>query len=201
MFSRFIEERSFLSSGTMNQTALIHENLHHNYSLAFFDECCKRVQQSIENNEQQSFSLLETSSTRKDFLTEKTTLILPDFVDSNSPSTTHQSAQGLTNGNRIHSQTNADNNHLRLPQDATGSTGIPMKLIPNSPMVKRSKYERDKCQKVRSSLDIDETIEIYLKTKSLVLFRLLEKIKQNQRNGLIAFCLMFIPFGLCIYQQ
>ncbi|CAF1357891.1 unnamed protein product, partial [Rotaria sordida] len=43
MFSRFIEERSFLSSSTLNQVTLINDNLHHNYSLAFFDECCTKV--------------------------------------------------------------------------------------------------------------------------------------------------------------
>ena len=149
MFSRFIEERSFLSSSTLNQSALIHENLHHNYSLAFFDECCKRVQQNLENNEQQPFSLLETPGTRKDFLTDKTTVILPDFVDASSPSTTGPTVEGLTNGNRIHSQKNAENNHLRVPPDAPGPGGMSLKLVPNSPMVKRSKYERDKCQKVR----------------------------------------------------
>ena len=156
MFIRFIEERSFLSSSTLNQTSVINDNLHHNYSLAFFDECCRKVQTSIMNNDQQSFSLFDTHDTSMHFLSEKTTLILPDFVDSN-PSTVngHQEtnskdASTILNGNRIHVQQSTESSHLKPVQDQAPSTS--MKLIPNSPMVKRSKYERDKCQKVRTEL-------------------------------------------------
>ena len=62
-FTEFIQERSFLSSSTLDRPISINENLHHNYNLAFFDECCKKVQTRIDNNEQQSFYLLDIHDT------------------------------------------------------------------------------------------------------------------------------------------
>jgi len=145
MFSRFIEERSFLSSSTLNQTTLINDNLHHNYSLAFFDECCAKIQANIANNEPQSVSLLDTQNTTMNFLSEKTTLILPEFIDLN-----HSGINGRTDSmskqNKIHSHEKTETNNLKLPQEQSQISSF--KHIPNSPMVKRSKFERDKCQKV-----------------------------------------------------
>jgi hypothetical protein len=152
MFSRFIEERSFLSSSTLNQSSLINDNLNHNYSLAFFDECCTKVRISIENNDQQLISLLDTSDTTTNFLSEKTTLILPDFLDLN-----HSGINGhndsinkqnklTNNGNKIHSQEKSQIKNLKVHQEQSQITSL--KFIPNSPMVKRSKFERDKCQKI-----------------------------------------------------
>lgn len=195
MFSRFIEERSFLSSSTLNQSNLANENFRHNYSLAFFDECCKRIQQSIENNEQPSFSLLETSSTRKDFLTEKTTLILPDFVESSGSSTVHRSSEGAPNGHRAHSHSLSDNNQLRLPPESMQN--ISMKLVPHSPMVKRSKYEREKCQKVSD----DRHSSFGNQVQRNDVFRSHVKIKPNQLNGPIVCFPMFIRSGSCIYPR
>ena len=152
MFSRFIEERSFLSSSTLNQSSLINDNLHHNYSLAFFDECCTKVKASIENNEQQSFYLLDPSSTTPNFLSEKTTLILPEFIDSNHSGInghddlTTKQTKIIINGNKINSLEKTEINNLKLPQEQSQISSN--KLLPNSPMVKRSKFERDKCQKV-----------------------------------------------------
>ncbi|CAF5123547.1 unnamed protein product [Rotaria sp. Silwood1] len=57
MFSRFIEERSFLSSSTLNQSVLIKDSLHYTYSLACFDECYTKVKANIEYNEQQTVYL------------------------------------------------------------------------------------------------------------------------------------------------
>jgi HD superfamily phosphohydrolase len=151
MFSRFIEERSFLSSSTLNQTSLMNDNLH-NYSLAFFDECCTKVKTSIENNDQQSCSLLDIHDTTTNFLSEKTTLILPEFLDLNHSGinghidSNNKQTKLINNGNRIHSQQENEINNLRLPQEQSQITSI--KHVPNSPMVKRSKFERDKCQKV-----------------------------------------------------
>jgi len=159
MFSRFIEERSFLSSSTLNQSSLINENLHHNYSLAFFDECCTKVQTIMENNEQQPFYLLDINDTRINFLTEKTTLILPDFIDSNHSGINghndlnNKQTKLNTNGNKIHSQVKNEINNLKLHQELPQITS--MKHIPNSPMVKRSKFERDKCQKVIFSKNLN----------------------------------------------
>jgi hypothetical protein len=152
MFSHFIEERSFLSSSTLNQSSIINDNVHHNYSLAFFDDCCTKVKASIENNDQQPFYLLDIHDTMTNSLSEKTTLILPDFIDLNHSGinghndTTNKSNNLIRNGNRIHVQGKDQTNNLKLPQEQGQITSI--KLIPNSPMVKRSKFERDKCQKV-----------------------------------------------------
>ena len=149
MFSRFIEERSFLSSSTLNQATLLNENIHHNYSLVFFDDCCARIQASIKNNKQKTVSLVDTHDTSMNFLSEKTTLILPDFVDMNHSATNGytdpDSKQGkvINNGNKIHSQ---QANNLKIPQEHAQTSS--MKHVPNSPMVKRSKLERDKGQKV-----------------------------------------------------
>lgn len=153
MFSRFIEERSFLSSSTLNQTTLINDNLHRHYSLAFFDECCTKVKASIENNEQQSFYLLDIRDTITDFLSEKTTLILPDFIDSSHSGSnghndsTNKQNKVINNGNKIHDQQKQEINNIKLSQEQGQISS--MKMIPNSPMVKRSKFERDKCQKVK----------------------------------------------------
>jgi HD superfamily phosphohydrolase len=151
MFSRFIEERSFLSSSTLNQSSVMNENLH-NYSLVFFDDCCTKVRESIESNEQQSSHLLDTHNTRTTFLSDKTTLILPDFVDLNhsgvnghNDSITKQN-KTIINGNKINSQEKTGTSHLKLPQEQSQISSI--KHVPNSPMVKRSKFERDNCQKV-----------------------------------------------------
>ncbi|CAF2460586.1 unnamed protein product [Rotaria sp. Silwood2] len=152
MFSRFIEERSFLSSSTLNQSTLINDNLHHNYSLAFFDECCTKVKTSIENNEQQTLYLLDIHDTTTNFLSEKTTLILPEFIESNHSGTNgHNDSISkhnklINNGNKIHGQQKNDITNLKLLQEQSQTSSV--KLIPNSPMVKRSKFERDKCQKV-----------------------------------------------------
>jgi hypothetical protein len=83
MFSSFIQERSLLSSSTINQSTVMNENLHHNYNLAFFDECCTKVRESIESNEQQSAHLLDTHDTTTTSLSDGTTFILPNFVDLN----------------------------------------------------------------------------------------------------------------------
>lgn len=153
MFSRFIEERSFLSSSTLNQSPSINESLHHNYSLAFFDECCSKVRANIENNDPQTLSLLDTHDTATNFSSEKTTLILPEFLDSNHSMVNghtdlnNKSNQLVPNGNRIHSNERNKTNNLNLPQEQSQITS--MKFLPNSPMVKRSKFERDKCQKVK----------------------------------------------------
>ncbi|CAF3448200.1 unnamed protein product [Rotaria sp. Silwood1] len=152
MFSRFIEERSFLSSSTLNQSTLINDNVHHNYSLAFFDECCTKVKTSIENNEQQTLYLLDIHDITTNFLSEKTTLILPDFIDSSHSGTNghndsiNKQNKPNNNGNKIHGQQKTDITNLKLPQEQAQISS--MKLVPNSPMVKRSKFERDKCQKV-----------------------------------------------------
>lgn len=154
MFSRFIEERSFLSSSTLNQSSLLNESIHHNYSLVFFDDCCARVQVSIKSNRQKALSLLDAPNTTKNFLSEKTTLILPDFIEMNHSGTnghgSSNSNQNATanNGNRIHSQ---EATSLRPPQEQPPM--LSMKHVPNSPMVKRSKFERDKCQQVRCAHD------------------------------------------------
>ena len=147
MFIRFIEERSFLSSSTLNQSSLINENLHHNYSLAFFDECCSKIKSSIENNEQPIASLLDIHDTTTNYLSEKTTLILPEFTDLNHSGIVNgyndsKQNKTISNGNKIHSQPKHSTTNLRLPQEQSA------KMIPNSPMVRRSKFERDKCQKV-----------------------------------------------------
>ncbi|CAF1049493.1 unnamed protein product [Rotaria sordida] len=152
MFSRFIEERSFLSSSTLNQVTLINDNLHHNYSLAFFDECCTKVKAIIENNEQQTFYLLDIHDITTNFLSEKTTLILPEFIDSNHSGinghndSINKQSTSINDENKIHGQQKNDIINLKLPQEQTQISS--MKIIPNSPMVKRSKFERDKCQKV-----------------------------------------------------
>ncbi|CAF0994016.1 unnamed protein product [Adineta ricciae] len=149
MFSRFIEERSFLSSSTLNQATLLNENIHHNYSLVFFDDCCARIQASIKNNKQKTVSLVDTHDTTMNFLSEKTTLILPDFVDMNHSATNgctepdSKQSKMINNGNKIHSQ---QANNLKIPQEHAQTSS--MKHVPNSPMVKRSKLERDKCQKI-----------------------------------------------------
>ncbi|CAF1170719.1 unnamed protein product [Rotaria magnacalcarata] len=150
MFSRFIEERSFLSSSTLNQASLVNDNLHHNYSLAFFDECCTKIKAIIENNEPQTFFLFDTHDTIKNVLSEKTTLILPEFLDPHHSGVNvhNDSKQNKTmnNGNRIHPQEKKDLTNLKSQQEQPQTSS--MKHIPNSPMVKRSKFERDKCQKV-----------------------------------------------------
>lgn len=146
MFSRFIEERSFLSSSTLNQSILINEN-HHNYSLVFFDECCSKIRRNIESNDQQLCPLVDSNDMRTNDSSVKTTLILPEFLDGN-----HLSPNGhndlnsktnglLSNGNKLSLQDTPSMNTLRVSQDKG-------KLIPNSPMVKRSRLERDKCQKI-----------------------------------------------------
>jgi hypothetical protein len=147
MFIRFIEERSFLSSSTLNQSSLINENLHHNYSLAFFDECCSKIKSSIENNDQPITSLLDIHDTTTNYLSEKTTLILPEFNDLNHSGIVNgyndsKQNKTISNGNKIHSQPKHSTTNLRLPQEQSA------KMITNSPMVRRSKFERDKCQKV-----------------------------------------------------
>ncbi len=152
MFSRFIEERSFLSSSTLNQSSSITENHLHNYSLAFFDDCCTKVKASIDNNDQQSCHLFDIHDITKNFLREKTTLILPDFVDLNHSGTNghHDSINNqnklTNNGNKIHSQQTNEIQNLKLPQEQAPISSV--KHIPNSPMVKRSKFEKEKCQKV-----------------------------------------------------
>ena len=160
MFIRFIEDRSFLSSSTLNQSSLNNDNLHHNYSLAFFDECCTRVKASIENNEQQTFHLLDSDDTTTSFLSEKTTLILPDFIESNHAEVNghHEVDSRSAHGNRIHSQISDETRNLRVPPEPVQITS--MKLVPNSPMVKRSKFEREKCQKVNlcSRLSLEREI-------------------------------------------
>lgn len=199
MFIRFIEDRSFLSSSTLNQSSLNNDNLDHNYSLAFFDDCCTRVKASIENNEQQTFNLLDPDDTITNFLSEKTTLILPEFIESNHTEVNgHHEVDSRSNslmndGNRISSQISNQTRNLRLPPEPIQITS--MKLVPNSPMVKRSKFEREKCQKVKYLFDID--IFMFLFDVN----RLHEKIKRNQLNGLIVYYRMFILFGSCIYQQ
>lgn len=185
MFIRFIEDRSFLSSSTLNQASLNNDNLHHNYSLAFFDECCSRIKASIENNEQQAFNLLDPEDTTTNFLSEKTTLILPEFIDSNHVEINghHQvdgrSNSSTSNGNQIKRQTTNETMNLRVPGEQVQITS--MKLVPNSPMVKRSRFERDKCQKV--SRDLRWSLEMFVMV--LNTNRSLEKIKLNQLNGLI----------------
>lgn len=155
MFIRFIEDRSFLSSSTLNQSSTHNDNLDHNYSLAFFDECCSRVKASIESNEQ-TFNLLNPDDTTTNFLSEKTTLILPEFIDSNHGEINgHHQVDGRSTRNGNPNQTR----NLRVPIEQMQITS--MKLVPNSPMVKRSKFERDKCQKV-SSDDSALTVEIIL---------------------------------------
>ncbi|UJR37238.1 hypothetical protein I4U23_029947 [Adineta vaga] len=149
MATRFIEERSFLSSSTLNQMTGMNENIHHNYSLVFFDDCCARVQASIKNNKQKTVSLLDTHDTTLNYLSEKTILILPDFVDMNHSATNghnnsnNEEKKMINNGNRIHSQ---QINNLNIPQEYSQVSSV--KHVPNSPMVKRSKFERDKCQKI-----------------------------------------------------
>ncbi|CAF3583700.1 unnamed protein product [Adineta steineri] len=149
MFARFIEERSFLSSSTLNQTTSILEDHHHNYSLVVFDDCCVRLKQSIEHNKQTPIALLDTHEIEKRFSAEKTTLILPDFIDMSHSGTNghldsnNRQNQIISNGNRIHSQEQNNLPNLRVPQEPSA-----IKHVPNSPMVKRSKLERDKCQKV-----------------------------------------------------
>lgn len=151
MFSRFIEERSFLSSSTLNQSILITEN-HHNYSLVFFDECCSKVRRSIETNEQQVCSLVDTSDMRTNDRNVKTTIVLSEFLDGNHSASSNgyndlnlKTNRLISNGgNKTTLQEPSSMNTLRVSQDKLG-TG---KLIPNSPMVKRSRLERDKCQKV-----------------------------------------------------
>lgn len=141
MFIKFIEERSFLSSSTLNQSSVVNENLHHNYSLVFFDDCCTRIKSSIENNEQQRL-LMDANDTMKNILSEKTTLVLPEFADLN-----HSGANGHNDSNNTTNKTINHGNHNLKPHQESGQISS-VKLIPNSPMVKRSKFERDKCQKV-----------------------------------------------------
>lgn len=145
MFSKFIEERSFLSSSTLNQALLINEN-HHNYSLVFFDECCAKVRRSLETNDQQLCSLVDSNETISNDSSVKTTLILPEFHEGNHLSLNgHQEVHSKTNHvDKNPSQEKSAMKNLNIPQEKIGSG----KLIPNSPMVKRSKLERDKCQKV-----------------------------------------------------
>jgi hypothetical protein len=199
MFTRFIEERSFLSSSTLNQSSLINENLH-NYSLAFFDDCCSKVKASIENNEQQTLNLLDVHDTTMNYLSEKTTLILPELTNLNHSGaingcndSTDKSDKIINNGNQIHSQRKNGKTNFKLPQEQSQISSV--KHIPNSPMIKRSKFERDKCQKVIFNLKKNYSIFIFNKKRSH------EKIKQNQHNGLIVYYQMFILYGLCIYQQ
>ena len=148
MFSRFIEERSFLSSSTLNQSSTANDNVHHNYSLAFFDDCCTKVKASIDNNEQKPVYLLDIHDAMANSLSEKTTLILPDLNNLNhSGINGHNDSTNKSNHlNRNEMQGKNQTNNLKLPQEQAQITSI--KLIPNSPMVKRSKFERDKCQKV-----------------------------------------------------
>jgi hypothetical protein len=186
MFSRFIEERSFLSSSTLNQSSIINDNVNHNYSLAFFDDCCTKVKASIESNDQQPAYLLDIHDTIANSLSEKTTLILPEFNDLNHSGinghndSTNKPNHLNRNENRMQMQDKNQTNNLKLPQDQAQITSI--KMIPNSPMVKRSKFERDKCQKVI----LQNIFEIFI-INLLFQLRLLVKIKQNQRNGLIVY--------------
>ncbi len=192
MFSRFIEERSFLSSSTLNQSSIINDN-HHNYSLAFFDECCTKVKTSIENNDQQPCYLLETHDTITNSLSEKTTLILPEFIDLNhsginghNDSTNNKPNHLIRNGNKIHAQGKNEMINLKLPQEQAQITS--MKLIPNSPMVKRSKFERDKCQKV-----IDQrTFEIFI--INFFLFKIAREDKTKPTQW--AYCILANVYSL-----
>lgn len=145
MFIRFIEERSFLSSSTLNQSLSAAENFHHNYSLAFFDECCSKIESNIDHNDSSKFTLLDTQKTTMNFLSEKTALILPDVTESSLSSMNgHQQETTDTMKSIGNASTNQlDNNHLKLPSDQNCS----MKLVSSSPMVKRSKQEREKSQK------------------------------------------------------
>ena len=81
------------------------------------------------------------------FSSEKTTLILPEFLDGNHSASANETMARqngpMTNGRNGPS---TQSNHLRLPNES--AQFLSMRLVPNSPMVKRSKYERDKCQKV-----------------------------------------------------
>ena len=170
MFSRFIEERSFLSSSTLNQSRLINENLHRNYSLAFFDECCAKVKASIENNEQQLFYLLDNQDTAMQFLSEKTTVISPEFIDLNQSGikrvedSINKQNGIITHANKTNYQQKNETKNSKLHHEQALVSS--MKLVPNSPMVKRSKYERDKCQKVIFDIHIEKKTTLHRNMKN-----------------------------------
>ncbi|CAF1032445.1 unnamed protein product [Didymodactylos carnosus] len=174
MFIRFIEQCSGLSSAlTSPSMNTINTNFYdNNYCLAFFDDCCAKIKQSIESNNMilsEQPRLLDINNSTA-FLNDKTVLILPEFLEhnyllTNGTSENHSSdtleTQRILSNQRsiiqtdippLNTSTLASRTALAPPishqQQQQQAFSTPLKIMPNSPMVKRSKLERDKCQKL-----------------------------------------------------